>query len=93
LEPTPAAAKRILVVDDNRDMCALMRVALEGAGYEVRCALEGSEALAMLNGSAADLVITDIFMPGQEGFEPSRAARRNFRRHGSSSCPPAPFRG
>ena len=78
LEPTPAAAKRILVVDDNRDMCALMRVALEGAGYEVRCALEGSEALAMLNGSAADLVITDIFMPGQEGFETISRCKAEF---------------
>jgi CheY-like chemotaxis protein len=78
LDPTPAAAKRILVVDDNQDICAFMRAALEGAGYEVRCALEGAEAFAMLGRRAADLVITDIFMPGQEGFETISRCKAEF---------------
>ena len=70
--------KRILVVDDNQDICAFMQAALEGAGYEVRCALEGAEALAMLGRLAADLIITDIFMPGQEGFETISRCKAEF---------------
>lgn len=46
-----------------------MQVALESAGYEVQTAPEGAQAVALLRERAADLVITDIFMPGQEGFE------------------------
>ena len=61
--------KRILVVDDNQDMCAFMTAALEGAGYEVRTASEGAQALALQRENPADLLITDIFMPVQEGFE------------------------
>jgi CheY-like chemotaxis protein len=65
---SPAAGKRILVVDDHQDICDFMRAALEAAGYEVRTAGEGGKALALQREQAADLLITDIFMPGQEGF-------------------------
>ena len=64
-----AAGKRILVVDDNRDIRDFMRAALEAAGYEVQIAGEGGRALVLQRERAADLLITDIFMPGQEGFE------------------------
>ena len=60
--------KRILVVDDNQDMCSFMQAALKGAGYEVETAPEGARALALQRERPADLLITDIFMPGQEGF-------------------------
>lgn len=46
-----------------------MSAALEGAGYEVRTAPEGARALALQRSRSADLLITDIFMPGQEGFQ------------------------
>lgn len=59
----------ILVVDDNEDICSFISAALEGAGYEVRTAAEGAEALALQRERRADLLITDIFMPGQEGIE------------------------
>jgi DNA-binding response OmpR family regulator len=59
----------ILVVDDNEDICSFITAALEGAGYEVRTAAEGGEALALQRERRADLLITDIFMPGQEGIE------------------------
>jgi CheY-like chemotaxis protein len=61
--------ERILVVDDNRDICSFMQAALEGAGYEVRTAAEGAQALAVQREWPADVLITDIFMPVQEGFE------------------------
>ena len=70
--------KRILVVDDNQDMCSFMQAALEGAGYEVRTAAEGARALALQRERPADLLITDIFMPGQEGFGTVSSFKRQF---------------
>ena len=69
LAESSAAGKKILVVDDNRDIRDFMRAALEAAGYEVRTAGEGRKALALQREWTAALLITDIFMPGQEGFE------------------------
>jgi DNA-binding NtrC family response regulator len=71
-------AKRIVVVDDKEDICAFMNVALRGAGYEVQTAQEGAQALALLRSRAADLLITDIFMPGQEGFETLSLCKTEF---------------
>ena len=62
-------AKSILVVDDHEDICDFMTAALEGAGFDVRTAPEGARAVALQRRQAADLLITDIFMPGQEGLE------------------------
>jgi CheY-like chemotaxis protein len=77
-DPSSATPQRILVIDDNQDICAFMRVALEGAGYEVRTAAEGAQGLALLRGRSADLMITDIFMPGQEGFETTTRCKSEF---------------
>ena len=71
-------AIRIVVVDDNQDTCAFISVALKGAGYEVETAEEGGKALALLRIRSCDLLITDIFMPGQEGFETISRCRVEF---------------
>jgi CheY-like chemotaxis protein len=73
-----AAGKSILVVDDNQDIRDFMQAALEAAGYEVRTAGEGGKALALQCERAADLLITDIFMPGQEGFETITRCKAEF---------------
>jgi len=67
-ESSPVTSGTILVVDDKEDVRSFMKVALEQAGYEVRTAAEGGQALALQRERPADLLITDIFMPGQEGF-------------------------
>jgi DNA-binding response OmpR family regulator len=77
-EPTPKTAKRILVVDDKEDIRAFMATALEAEGYEVRTAPEGTEALVLQRSRPADLLVTDIFMPGQEGFETITRCRTEF---------------
>lgn len=77
-DPTSPAAKRVLIVDDNPDICAFMQAALEAAGYEVRTAPEGAQGLSLLERRAADLIITDIFMPGQEGFQTITRCRAEF---------------
>lgn len=68
-ETQPKPPTSVLVVDDKEDIRAFIAFALESQGYEVRTAPEGAQALAMLLERPADLLITDIFMPGQEGFE------------------------
>lgn len=71
-------AQRIVVVDDHLDTRAFMRAALEEAGYEVETAEEGAKALALLRTRSADLLITDIFMPGMEGFETISRCKAEF---------------
>ena len=68
-DPDSKKPTAILVVDDNEDIRAFMCLALEEAGYEVRSAAEGAQALARQHERPADLLITDIFMPILEGFE------------------------
>lgn len=60
---------RILVIDDNQDMRELMQVILQGAGYAVELAADGEAGLRAQRLRPADLVITDIFMPNQDGIE------------------------
>jgi len=58
----------ILVVDDSVTTRTLERSILEAHGYRVQVAVDGLEALAHLRAEKADLVITDIQMPGMDGF-------------------------
>lgn len=60
---------RILVIDDNELVRDLLRDVLEDAGHAVAVAGEGGEGIRLLAGFPADLVITDLLMPGQEGIE------------------------
>lgn len=71
-------AKRIVVVDDNADICAFMSAALMGAGYEVEALHDGALAFDALRSRAADLLITDLFMPGQQGFETITRCKAEF---------------
>jgi CheY-like chemotaxis protein len=65
----------ILVVDDERDVRLVMREVLEREGYEVRLAENGMEGLRMLDDAPADLLITDIIMPGIDGVTTMQRAR------------------
>lgn len=73
----PAAHKvRILVAEDSLGVRELERVILEGAGYEVDMCVDGSAAAAKLGSEVADLVLTDVEMPGMDGFQLTRLIRR-----------------
>ena len=76
--PNSPTLKRILVVDDNQDILSFMQVALEKAGYEVQTAPEGAKALALQAKRRADLLITDIFMPVQDGIETLQECKTRF---------------
>jgi PAS domain S-box-containing protein/putative nucleotidyltransferase with HDIG domain len=61
-------AQRILVVDDREDNLYLLRALLEGHGYEVVTAADGVEALETARREPPRLVVSDILMPGMDGF-------------------------
>jgi CheY-like chemotaxis protein len=67
---------RVLVVEDSVGVRELERVILEGAGYEVVTAVDGVDGAARLGGEPADLVLTDVEMPGMDGFTLTRTIRR-----------------
>ena len=60
---------RILVADDDNDVRTALRVALEGEGYEVETVPDGERAMQVHEKRPADVLITDLFMPEQDGFE------------------------
>ena len=61
-------AKRILLVDDDREIVEAMRVALEAKGYSILVAWDGNQGLAMAEREDPDLVILDMMMPKRSGF-------------------------
>jgi two-component system, chemotaxis family, sensor kinase CheA len=71
----PGSAVEILVVDATAVVRELERSILEEAGYRVRTAADGQAALAALAHGPADLVVTDVEMPGRDGLELTRAIR------------------
>lgn len=68
----------VLVVDDEDQVRQLIRAILEQAGYQVREARDGKEALYLYRQKPVDLVIMDILMPDQDGLESITTLRREF---------------
>lgn len=69
---------RVLVIDDNADLRDLMQVILEGAGYTVITAADGLLAMKLQRQDPAAVVVTDLFMPNQDGIETIGHLRREF---------------
>ncbi|MDX6266562.1 MAG: two-component system, chemotaxis family, sensor histidine kinase and response regulator WspE [Frankiales bacterium] len=67
---------RILVVEDSVGVRELERVILEGAGYLVETAVDGLDGASRLRDDPADLVLSDVEMPGMDGFDLTRTIRR-----------------
>ena len=65
----------ILIVDDEPDLLDLLAYNLERAGYRVRRAATGRDALAEVDRQRPDLVVLDVMLPDLEGFEVLRALR------------------
>jgi len=79
LDARPLAHRRsILVVDDALIVRELQRGILERAGFDVRVASDGQQAIALLAQEPSDLVVTDIEMPRMDGFELTEAIRSHL---------------
>ncbi|MBR2473854.1 MAG: response regulator transcription factor [Clostridia bacterium] len=68
-------AAKILVIDDDANICDLLRLYLEKEGYEVKCAGDGSEGLKQFKFSEPDLVLLDIMLPAKDGWQVCREIR------------------
>jgi DNA-binding response OmpR family regulator len=66
----------ILIVEDERNLCHLIRDNLQEQGYQVLQAFDGPSALTMAKDAVPDLVILDIMLPGMDGLEVCRHLRQ-----------------
>ncbi|MBB3771919.1 DNA-binding response OmpR family regulator/DNA-binding CsgD family transcriptional regulator [Angulomicrobium tetraedrale] len=67
----------ILVVDDSPETLSLLTDALEASGATVLVAVEGANALALVERITPDVILLDAVMPGMDGFETCRRLKRN----------------
>jgi two-component system response regulator CpxR len=67
--------ERLLIVDDDRELCELVAELLEGEGFEVEVSSRSEEGLARALSGEHSLVVLDVMMPGMNGFEVLRRLR------------------
>ena len=67
---------RVLVIDDSRSIRSMVRAALEAGGHQVLESPDGRAALATLETSPVDLILTDVNMPVMDGLALTRAVRQ-----------------
>lgn len=60
---------KVLVIDDDAELRAVLVERLRDAGFEVSEAADGAQGLKLQRDDPADIVVTDIFMPDQDGME------------------------
>jgi DNA-binding response OmpR family regulator len=66
---SPASKSTIMVVDDNPEVVEIIRITLEGKGFNVRCAYSGQQVFVDLGEQKPDLILLDIMMPKMDGLE------------------------
>ena len=59
---------RVLVIDDERALRELLSYGLQHAGFNVRCASNGTDALALLQSWPPDVIVLDVMLPDHDGF-------------------------
>ena len=67
--------RRILVVDDDREVVRLIRAYLEQAGFEVLAAYDGDTAVHVIRRDRPDLLLLDLMLPGKDGWAITRLVR------------------
>ncbi len=75
------AGMKIMVVDDDSNICELLRLYLEKEGFETVIASDGAKAVAMFDTEKPDLMLLDVMMPRLDGWQVCREIRKK------SSCP------
>ena len=70
---------QILVVDDVEDNLLLLQMFLEGEGYGVETAANGSTAIAKVEASPPDLLLLDVMMPDMTGYDVTQYIRQSDR--------------
>lgn len=67
-----ADKKRIMIVDDEKDLVETLTFRLEAAGYEVLAAFDGQEGLEKVRREKPDLILLDVMMPKLDGYQVCR---------------------
>lgn len=70
------AAEKILVVDDDKNICELLRLYLEKEGYSVILCHDGQEAVVKFNALNPDMILLDIMLPSLDGWQVCREIRK-----------------
>ncbi|MBR4286249.1 MAG: response regulator transcription factor [Clostridia bacterium] len=70
------ANEKILIVDDDINICELLRLYLEKEGFETEVVLNGLRAVEKFNSTSPDLVLLDIMLPGLDGWQICREIRK-----------------
>lgn len=70
------AAEKILVVDDDKNICELLRLYLEKEGYSVILCHDGQEAVVKFNALNPDMILLDIMLPTLDGWQVCREIRK-----------------
>ena len=73
------ALGKILVVDDDKNICELLRLYLEKEGYSVILAHDGEEALLKFDTLHPELILLDIMLPGLDGWQVCREIRKKAK--------------
>ena len=68
---------KVLIVDDDKNICDLLRLYLEKDGYSVILSHDGEEAVVKFNALKPDMVLLDIMLPGKDGWQVCREIRRS----------------
>ncbi len=71
--------KKILIVDDEKEMVELEVMRFEAHGYEVCTAYDGESGIKMVHQKSPDLVILDIMLPGADGYAVCEALKKDPR--------------
>jgi DNA-binding response OmpR family regulator len=74
-KPSPPAALRILIADDDRDTAETLAAILRDEGHDVNVVLRGDEVLGLERGLRPQVLIVDINMPGMSGYAVAREVR------------------
>lgn len=75
--PSSRGEGGVLVIDDDRDVRETLAAVLEAEGYEVACAENGAQALALLRGPKPGVIVLDLIMPVMSGWELLDAVQDN----------------
>jgi DNA-binding response OmpR family regulator len=70
--------KKILIVDDERDIVKGLMIRLQGAGYDVVTAFDGAQGVFMAHKEKPDLILLDIRMPAGDGFSVAQRLKRSI---------------
>ena len=69
--------KRLLLIEDEEDIAALIKLHAELAGYKLHVEVDGINGYRAIERERPDLVILDIMLPGQNGFDVCRKVKSN----------------